>query len=199
VSRSKDAMDRYFDYDVHLESRTLYLGPTLLEEGEESHTNSVMAERAIKGLHVLSMGPKGAEEITIKMNNWGGDWWHGMAIYDAIKECPAHVTVMGYGYVMSMGSIIMQAADSRIMMPNANMMIHDGTEHLNGHCRNVEAWAAHAKKVRHIMYKIYADRSGKSVPYWSKRCVIDLILSAEEAVEIGLADKVWKPDSDKKR
>jgi ATP-dependent protease ClpP protease subunit len=79
----------------------------------------------------------------------------------------------------------MQAADSRIMMPNANMMIHDGTEHLNGHCRNVEAWAAHAKKVRHIMYKIYADRSGKSVPYWSKRCVIDLILSAEEAVEIG--------------
>lgn len=180
----KESIDRFFDYDLHTETRTIYVGDS--DEG----VDSLMAERLIKALHLfLAADPE--KEIRIILNSAGGYWTHGMAIYDAIMACTAHVTIEVYGNCMSMGSVILQAADERIIHPNTTFMIHDGYEGMSEVTpRTFEAWGKQSKLTRKRMYEIYSERSGKSVLYWEKKCSADFIMTAEEAVALGLADKV---------
>jgi ATP-dependent Clp endopeptidase proteolytic subunit ClpP len=190
VRHSKDSTDRLFDYDLHLETRTLWVGSQWSNAEDEGGTDAIMAEKLVKGLHLLSTGAKAEEPIIIKMNNLGGFWHHGMAMYDAIRACKASVTIEAMGYCMSMGSVILQAADRRVLHPNCRFMIHDGGDGYSGHARNFEAWGRESTKIRREMYRIYAERSGKPVGYWAKRCVVDWMMSAEEALREGLADEV---------
>ena len=191
--RHKDTIERYLDHDLLLEERRLWIGSGVLESGEETGTDAHMAERLIKNLNILQMGPKGEEPIIIQMNNLGGLWAHGMAMYDAIKACKAPVRIEAIGYCMSMGSVILQAADERILYPNTQIMVHDGSDGYEGHARNFEAWANESKRARQKMYSIYAERSKKSSAYWAKKCVVDWSMSAEQAVEEGLADMILQP------
>jgi ATP-dependent protease ClpP protease subunit len=85
----------------------------------------------------------------------------------------------------------MQAADDRVIHQNASMMIHDGNDGFSGHAKNFEMWAEQSKKTRQLMYDIYAERSGKASKYWEKKCLIDFVMDAQEAVNEGLADKVF--------
>ena len=118
-------LDKWFDLNVDTDTRTIYMGSAgyTYDEGETG-VDHFMAEYLIKGMH--SLESKNKKPILIIMNNPGGDWYHGMAIYDAIKSSPCECTIKVYGHAMSMGSIILQAADNRIMMPNSRFMIHYG-------------------------------------------------------------------------
>lgn len=185
----RENIDRWFDYDIHLETRTIYVG-----DSTEDEVGPLLAERVIKALLLLSAHKE--EPIKIILNTMGGCWHNGMAIYDAIKANPCHVVVEVMGSAMSMGSVILQAADERVLHPNATVMIHDGSEFFQGHARNMEVWGAQSKVVRKRMYEIYAERSGKPVTYWEKRCTIDYVLTAAEAVQEGLADKIYGDEDD---
>jgi len=152
---NKETLDRWFDYNVDVESRTIYMGSINSGLELESGVDSYMAEYFVKGIHMLES--KSADAIFIIMNNPGGDWYHGMAIYDAIKTSKCHCTIKTYGYAMSMGSIILQAADVRIMMPNSRFMIHYGYEGRYGHAKIVEKWAEECKRLNYDMENIYLD------------------------------------------
>jgi ATP-dependent Clp endopeptidase proteolytic subunit ClpP len=185
----RESIDRFFDYGIHVETRTIYMGSEdYSENGSETGTDHKMAEKIIKAIHILSTTPD--KPIKIIMNNLGGDWYHGMAMYDAIKSCPCHVTIEVMGYAMSMGSIILQAADERIIHPNANIMIHDGYDAFSGHSKNFELWAEQSKKLRRKMYEIYSERTGKGIKYWEKRCTLDFIMDAKEALSVGMVDSI---------
>lgn len=181
----RESIDRFFDYDLHVETRTIYLGDSTSDE----EVGPVLAERVIKALHVLSLKPE--EPIKIIMNSLGGCWYNGMAIFDAIRACPCRVTIEVLGSAMSMASVILQAADVRIIHPNATIMVHDGTDAYDGPSRNVERWGDQSKKLRQQMYEIYAKRSGRPVSFWEKKCAHDSILNAQEALEYGLVDKIF--------
>jgi ATP-dependent protease ClpP protease subunit len=190
----KDDIDRYFDYGVFLPERMLYVGSTSEDdEGKESGVNYEMAEYFIKGITFLqSISDKA---IVINLNNMGGDWYHGMAMYDAIRACRCHVTINVFGSAMSMASIILQAADTRIVAPNATIMIHDGDEELIGSPRTVVKWADYVKHISDVMYEIYLERMREKQPKIKRArirdmCVADTIFTAQEAVDAGLADSV---------
>jgi ATP-dependent protease ClpP protease subunit len=109
MSRIKrDDITHFIDEDIYLPTRTLYMGSTGDNDGLENGVNYSMAERMIKGLHILDSSAT-EQPITIIMNNLGGDFVHGMAIYDAIKICRNHITIKVFGHAMSMGAIILQA------------------------------------------------------------------------------------------
>ena len=91
---------------------------------------------------------------------------------------------------MSMGSIIMQAADERVLQRDAVVMIHDGYEGFFGIPKSFEAWGEFSKKTRKRMYEIYEKRSGKNKQFWEDKCSRDYILTARDAVAIGLADRI---------
>lgn len=198
----KEDVDRWFDYSYLPSKRMIHLGSheaEMTHEEGESGTDCAMSEfflKAITHLNRISNQP-----IVIHMNNLGGDWYHGMSIYDAIRASPSHVYGICWGYAMSMGSIIIQACDSRIVSPHCTFMIHDGFENLSGTCKSVEAWAKYIPKLRKRMYDIYYSRMKSAKPRITiekieKMCSHDSIFTAEESVIQGLADWILETLSD---
>lgn len=182
----KEGIDRFYDYDLHLETRTIFLA-----DGDDGEINAAVANKFIKSLHLLVA--QGIDKpISVYVNSFGGCWYNGMAIYDAIKFCPAVVNAFIVGTAMSMGSIVIQAADKRIIYPNATVMVHDGTFSQDSMApASFQNWADHYKKIQPRMYRIYAERTGKSAGFWRRKCNADLILSATEALELGLVDEIY--------
>lgn len=194
----KEDIERWFDYSYLPSKRLIYVGSHTAEteSGEgESGTDCHMAEFFIKA--ILHSNQISNKPIIIHMNNIGGDWYSGMIMYDAIRASKAHVYGICWGHAMSMGSIIIQACDSRIVAPNCTFMIHDGFEALSGTCKAVEAWAKFATKLRQRMYEIYFGRMKPAKPRITLKkieelCSHDTIYTADEAVNQGLADWVLK-------
>jgi len=199
---AKEDIDRWFDYSYLSSLRMIHVGShdagISCDDGE-SGTDCQMSEFFIKA--ILHLNRISKKPIFVHMNNLGGDWYHGMAMYDAIRASRAHVYGICWGYAMSMGSIIIQACDSRIVAPHCTFMVHDGFENLSGTCRSVEAWAKNTAKLRKRMYQIYLNRVKQAKPRMTldkieNLCSHDTILSANEAVSFGLADWVLESLND---
>jgi ATP-dependent Clp protease protease subunit len=184
---NREDLDRWFDYSVYAPKRLIYIGD---RDGE---VDANMHELAIKGL--LSLDSWADAPITIYLNSLGGDWYHGMGIYDTIRALRSHVTIIVVGSAMSMGSVILQAGDVRILSPHSYIMIHDGSDDVEADSKSFEAWAAQGKVVRYKMYDIYLRGIKAKKPRFTKKqvealCAHDTILSASETIEYGLADQI---------
>lgn len=192
----KDDISAFHDYDLYIPTRTIYMGSLYITEDGDSGVDAHLAERVIKNLHILdNQSERGDKPITIIMNNPGGDWNHGIAIANAISKCKNHVTIIVYGMAMSMGSIILQMADERIVAQDADIMIHYGEDGFYGHPKTLEKWTDHGKRLNKRMEQIYIERIREKNPKYRisslrKLLNFDTILSAKEAIELGLADKI---------
>jgi len=162
-----------------------------------------MSARLIKNLQILSgLDPK--RPILIHMKTNGGDWNEGMAIYDAIRHTPNPVTILNYTHARSMSSIILQAADRRIMMPHSTFMFHEGTMGVSGTWKSVVSAVEFAKGDNEEMLDIYVGRMKESGKY-AKRSKADIkkmmqglmnrkeevYMLAKLTVEWGLADGIF--------
>lgn len=190
----KDDIDRFHDYGLYVPIRTIYMGSESYgEDGNESGVDGLLAERVIKNITILDH--VSSEPITIIINNLGGDIYHGMAICDAIKSCKSEVIAKVFGYAMSMGSAILQAADKRIMSVNSRQMIHYGTRGYDGHAKDIQKSSQECLKLDKWMEKVYISRIREKHPKYTLENLQNLLdhdtyLSAQESVRIGLADKV---------
>jgi ATP-dependent protease ClpP protease subunit len=191
---SREDIDRYFDHGIFAPKRIVYIGSTKDDcSDNESGTDYTMSEKAVKAITYLDTVSD--KPIIAIMNNIGGEWAHGMAIYDTIVACRCHVTIIAVGYCCSMGSVILQSADLRVIATNCLFLIHDGTEAVNTHTRNFEAWAKESEKNRLTMYQIYKGKMKEKNPKITikqieKLCTIDKIYSPQEAIDVGLADEL---------
>jgi len=194
----KEDIDRYFDYGILPGKRILYLGSLSPAGDGESGTDHRMCEDFIKGLTFLHHISKN-KPITVYMNNPGGCWYSGMAMFDLMRECPCHITMIAIGQVFSMGSIILQAADTRIITKSCEMMIHDGTDGYSGHPKALREWAKSSERSLKRMYEIYFDRMKAKKPRITidkieAMCTTDKIFTAEQAVEHGLVDWIFEEE-----
>lgn len=194
---TKDNIDKFYEYDVDLTTRTVYIGSQMLDNGEESGINALVAERTIKALHLLeAQAPNGDKPITVILNSPGGDVYHGMAIYGAIKACKNHVTIIVYGMAMSMAALILQAADERVIDPMARVMIHYGAMELSSsHTKIFGKWAEEVKKLDKIYFNLLLEKIKLKNPNFKDKQLEDMlnfdtIFNAEETTNIGLADKI---------
>lgn len=197
---TRDDIDQLHDYSIYLPTRTLYMGSEDNDaEFGESGVDGAMAERVIKNLHILDTMSQ--EPITILMNNIGGDINHGLAIYDAILTCRSHVTIKVFGHAMSMGSIILQAADERVMSPNSSQMIHYGSVGIDKEAKAAYKTADEYRRIDKWMEGMFLSRIHERNPNVSLgklRSLLahDTFLTAEASVQIGLADKVMGFDDE---
>jgi ATP-dependent Clp protease, protease subunit len=169
-----------FDYGVHSASRTLFL----FEE-----INRPTAAKVLMGLQVL----EGGGPVTVKVSTRGGCRASGLAIYDGMRACP-EVRAVGYGEVCSMGAVILQAAAVRELMPNSVVMVHPGYSSVGfDHDENTQRTAEYAKRMRDRCCEILAERMGITLKQFLRRFTWDTYLSARQAVEMGLADRVVEP------
>jgi len=176
---------------------------------EEPGVEYLMASRIIKNLRL--MAHISDEPVLIHMKTCGGDVAEGLAIYDAIKLSPLRVTILSYTHARSMSSIILQAADKRVLMPHSYFMFHRGDAQFSGESRAVESSVEFYKRWDKVMLDIYIAAIQKSKSeepfhrsYKSKDLRtklerhmgqrVDVFLSAEETVNWGLADEIFDGD-----
>ena len=189
----RDDLSRFHEHDVHLPTRTIYLGSETDDENGESGVNAVMVKKFIKNLRALDSASR--RPITIVLNNPGGDYYHGIAIYDAIRACRSKIIIEVFGHAMSMGSVILQAADVRIMSENSSQMIHYGTLSYSGHSKTAIRWADQEKRINRRVEEIYWNRmleKNKSTTLVNIKTLLehDTFLTAQESVALGLADHI---------
>jgi ATP-dependent Clp endopeptidase proteolytic subunit ClpP len=198
VSRkfNKEDIERFHDYGIYIPNRVIYMGSESYDlDSNESGTNGLMAERILKNLTMLDTLSQ--EPITIILNNIGGDFYHGLAIFDAIQTCKSPVTIKVFGHAMSMGSVILQAADRRVMAANAKQMIHYGTCGMNSHAKTFQKWAKEYERLDSWMEDLYFKRILEKHPDFpisklKKMLDHDSFLTAQESVDLGLADELLK-------
>jgi len=193
----KDDIEYFLDNDLYLPTRTVYIGPV---DTENHEVNAIMAERAIKNLHILDSISD--NPITIIMLNYGGEVTAGMAIYDAIRLCRSYVTIKVFGCANSMGSIILQAADNRILAPNSEVMIHLGvTGYAEDHPLNIDNQHKRAREFDDWMINLYHSRIKEKKPRFKKSQVLELVkfdqfFTPDRAIEFGLADSIMESHKD---
>jgi ATP-dependent Clp protease, protease subunit len=192
MSRSTESIQSLHDYDLDLKNRIIYMGSGSTDS-DESGVDAALASRVIKNLTLLETA--GNKPITVLFNSVGGEVEHGLAIYDRITACSSQVTIKVFGSAQSMGSVILQAADERILARNAVIMLHYGSLQVEGHTKSVQKIVDHSKHLDRAIEKIYLSRIHEKIPTYSlkklRRCLDhDTFLTPEEAIKFGLADKV---------
>jgi ATP-dependent protease ClpP protease subunit len=173
---------------------------------DEPGIEYMISKRFIKNIN-LCMRTNPGQPVIIHMKTCGGFWEEGMAIYDAIKSCPSKVTILNYTHARSMSSLIFQAADKRVMMPHSYFMFHDGTYAIEGTVKQVYSSIDFDKKNSKIMLDIYAEKmnekgewAGKGITKikkWLRDQMDrkeDVFLTADQTVELGLADGIFNYD-----
>ena len=198
-----ELVNQVHNYDLNPFNREIYLHSHYSGHDEESGIEYRMATQFIKNLHLLDQDKE--DNILIHLHSPGGDWVHGIAMYDAIEIARSTVNILAYGEVSSMSSILLQAACNRVMMPSCEFMIHRGFLRLEGVSTTVQSNAVWNIKTDMRMLKIYASRAVNGIFFREQKMneeqVIKFIdqkirelgdwnLDAEEAVYYGLADGV---------
>jgi len=143
-----------------------------------------------------------ADAIDVHIATNGGDVNDGIAILNALRAHSASITTINDSQALSAGSFIMQAGDTRVMMPNSTMMIHDamvGFVYAEGNAQDLRDFAAEVIKYADVLDKtsdniaqIYAERTGNGdAASWRSTMLEETWYSAQEAVTAGLADSIW--------
>jgi ATP-dependent Clp protease protease subunit len=151
--------------------------------------DAAAAFRFVAAMNLLDQTPG---QIKVYLNTPGGEIESGFAIFDAIMMTRNQVAVIGIGSVMSMGSIIMQAADIRLMTPSARFMIHTGIYDAPGNwdTDKMIGMGREMTGIRSRFCKILAGKSKLSEAEVFLKLLNETFFSADEALEAGFIDGV---------
>ena len=134
------------------------------------------------------------KEITFYMSTPGGSISAGMSVYDTMKLIKAPVKVVVTGIAMSMGSILLSAAPKgrRFLFPSARVMIHQPLimGEMSGTAVDMHIQAIELERMREELNKILAEASGQSLEKIAADTDRDFFMTAQEAIEYGLADAI---------
>lgn len=132
------------------------------------------------------------KEINLYINSPGGSVTAGMAIYDTMQYIKCDVSTICVGMAASMGAFLLScgAKGKRIALPNAEVMIHQPSAGTQGKVTDMEIDVEHFLKIKQRINKILADNTGKTPEQIKSDSERDNWMTAEEAKEYGLIDKV---------
>jgi ATP-dependent Clp protease protease subunit len=172
-------------YDIF--SRLLNDRIVFLSEEVNDTTASIVVAQL---LYLEAQDPD--KDIQFYINSPGGVITAGMAIYDTMQYIKADVSTICVGMAASMGAFLLSAGakGKRIALPNAEIMIHQPSGGAKGQETDIQIQAARIAQMKKKLNSILAQNTGKSIEEIERDCERDHFLTAEEAVEYGLIDKV---------
>lgn len=142
---------------------------------------------------LLALGDE-PKDISLYINSPGGSVSAGLAIYDTMQFIKADVSTFAIGLAASMGQLLLTggAPGKRIILPNTKVLMHQPlTSGLEGQTTDILIHAKDMEDTREQLCKIISKHSGQPYEKIFKDGERDNIMTAEEAVAYGLADKVW--------
>ena len=137
-------------------------------------------------------GQDAEKDISLYINSPGGSVTAGMAIYDTMQYIKCDVSTICIGMAASMGAFLLSsgAKGKRYALPNSEIMIHQPLGGARGQATEIKIVADHILKTREKLNKILAENTGKSIDEIARDTERDNYLTAQEAMEYGLVDKV---------
>ena len=165
-----------------LRERIIFLG----DEIDDDLANSIVAQLLL----LDSENPE--KDIMLYINSPGGVITAGLAIYDTMQLIKADVQTICIGEAASMGAFLLcsGAKGKRMALPSARIMIHQPLGGARGQATDIELEAKEILRMKKMLTEMIAENSGQTVEKVSADCERDHYLSAAEAVEYGLIDKV---------
>lgn len=132
------------------------------------------------------------KDISLYINSPGGSISAGMAIYDTMNFIKCDVSTICIGMAASMGAFLLSsgAKGKRFSLPNSEIMIHQPLGGMQGQASDIKIHADHIIRIREKMNKILAAQTGKSYEQICMDTDRDNFLTAEQALEYGLIDKI---------
>jgi ATP-dependent protease ClpP protease subunit len=178
---------------IDLAKRRIYFGSFDHdgEEGSGSDFKWASVENAIRALHKMAEGF--LRPIEIHMSSMGGDPAEMLRLYDEIQACPCQVKFVGGGWIASSATWIMCGCDERIIHRNSQILLHDGEFGANRKTTDGIIDAAHEEALQDSLNKIFAENSKMPVEFWEQVVRRDLWITAEEALKLGLVDRIIEP------
>lgn len=172
-------------YDIYsrlLKDRIIMLG---------SGVNDVVANSIIAQMLFLAADDP-EKDIHLYINSPGGSITSGMAIYDTMQYIKPDVSTICVGMAASMGAFLLTAGakGKRFALPNSEVMIHQPLGGAEGQASDIAIRANRIIKMREKLNGILAERSGNPIERLEKDTDRDYFMSAQEALEYGLIDKV---------
>lgn len=174
-------------YDIFsrlLEDRIIFLG----EQVTDASASLVVAQM----LYLESKDPD--KDIQLYINSPGGSITAGMAIYDTMQYIRCDVSTICVGMAASMGAFLLSAGakGKRFALPNSEIMIHQPliSGGLSGQTTDIKIYSDHLVKTKEKMNRILSERTGKTYEQVCEDTERDNFMSADEALEYGIVDKV---------
>ena len=174
-------------YDIYsrlLKERIIFLG---------EEVNDVTAGLVVSQLLFLeSEDPD--KDINLYINSPGGSVTAGMAIYDTMQYVKCDVSTMSMGMAASMGAFLLSGGTKgkRLALPNAEIMIHQPSGGAQGQATEIEIAAEHILRTKKKLNTILSENTGQPYETIVKDTERDNWLTAQEALEYGLIDKVME-------
>lgn len=172
-------------YDIFsrlLNDRIIFLG----EEVNATTASLVVAQL----LYLEAQDPD--KEIQLYINSPGGSVTDGMAIYDTMQYIKCDVSTICVGMAASMGAFLLSSGTKgkRLALPNAEIMIHQPSAGTKGQITDMAIHLRRLEIIKKRLNSILADNTGQSLETVTADCERDNFMTAEEAKEYGLIDKV---------
>ncbi|NLM83105.1 MAG: ATP-dependent Clp endopeptidase proteolytic subunit ClpP [Clostridiales bacterium] len=172
-------------YDIYsrlLNDRIIFLS----SEIDDTTASLVVAQL----LYLEAQDPD--KDIQFYINSPGGSVTAGLAIYDTMQYIKADVSTICIGMAASMGSFLLAAGTKgkRFALPNAEVMIHQPSGGFRGQATDIQIHAENILRLKERLNQLYAYHTGKSVEEIRQATERDKFMTAEEAVQFGLIDKV---------
>jgi ATP-dependent Clp protease, protease subunit len=175
--------ERAFDiYSRLLNERIVFLGTPITED----IANLIVAQL----IHLESEDPD--KDISIYINSPGGSVYAGLAIYDAMQFIKPDIQTICVGVAMSMGALLLAGGsqEKRMALPNSKILIHQVSGGFSGQATDIEIHAKEIIDVRQRLDEIIARHTGQPLEKVAKDTERDYFMSAEEAKEYKLVDRV---------
>lgn len=174
-------------YDIYsrlLKDRIIFLGTEI----DDNVANAIVAQL----LFLEAEDPE--KDIIMYINSPGGIVTAGMAIYDTMNYIKPDVQTVCIGQAASMGALLLSAGakGKRFALEHSRIMIHQPLGGARGQATDIEIQAKEILRMKEMLSQILANVSGKSVEEILRDTERDNYMSAQEAVEYGLIDQVFK-------
>ncbi|MCR5775671.1 MAG: ATP-dependent Clp endopeptidase proteolytic subunit ClpP [Lachnospiraceae bacterium] len=183
-------------YDIYsrlLKERIIFLGDEV-----NAHTAGLVVAQI---LFLEAEDPE--KDIHFYIDSPGGSVTDGLAIYDTMQYVKCDVSTICIGMAASMGAFLLAggAKGKRMILPNAEVMIHQPSGGTQGQATEIQIAAEHIVRTKKKLNEILAQNTGKPVKKVAEDTERDNWLTAEEALEYGLVDKIIekRPESEEKK
>ena len=183
VDQTTSGERSYYIYSRLLEDRIIFLTGEITDEV----ANSVVAQL------IFLEGKDPDKDISLYINSPGGSVSAGLAIYDTMNFIKCDVSTICVGLAASMGAFLLSsgAKGKRFALPNSEIMIHQPLGGAKGQASDIEIQANHIKRIKQKINKILSENSNQQLEKVEKDTDRDYYMTAAEALEYGLIDKIF--------